>query len=392
MCLLPPDRRIDKRPLTRALDLAEASAAFASPNPTVGCVLELDETVLGEGAHHYDTRDHAEIVALKAAAEAGHSLVGSTAFVTLEPCSHHGRTGPCADALIAAGIARCVVATVDPNPLVSGQGIARLQAAGVEVDLLDPTSPLAQRARRLNDAFAFSIQHGRPFITLKAAVSRDGNLAPSPERRLSRDPFWLTGPAARDNVQHLRHLSDAILTGIGTVLADDPSLTDRTGLPRRKPLLRVILDAHLRTPLGSKLVATAGDDLLILCTLDAAQQNELDLRAKGADIVRLPAGGNGQLDLNLVLSTLAAATVRSLLVEGGTTLNTELLAKGFVDKLITYTAPVELGPGAMPFAQDVSIPALQASLTGITHQAFPNGEAEDVRLAGYLHDPWGAIH
>src|SRR5579875_1763646 len=271
MRLLPAD----ERGLRRALELARDAAAFASPNPTVGCVLLRPETttVLGEGAHFYDNFDHAEIAALKQARASGGNLHGATAYVTLEPCVHHGRTGPCSDALIAAGITRCVVATLDPNPLVSGKGMARLRAAGIEVLVLAPASELAQRARRLNDAFAFAIVHERPFVTLKAALSVDGKLAPAPHTRSGTAPHWLTGGAARADVQRLRHASDAVLTGIGTVLADDPELTDRTGLPRRRALLRVVLDAGLRIPAGSKLVRSAAEerrsDLLLFCADDA---------------------------------------------------------------------------------------------------------------------------
>ena len=170
MPLTPQDDRF----LQRALDLAGQAVGLASPNPTVGCILAHGDTVIGEGAHRYDARDHAEIAALKQAAALGHNVHDATAYVTLEPCAHHGRTGPCADALIAAGIRRCVVATLDPNPLVSGQGLAKLRDANIEVHLLNSTTSLAQQGRRLNDAFAFSIQHHRPFVTLKAAVSQDG--------------------------------------------------------------------------------------------------------------------------------------------------------------------------------------------------------------------------
>src|SRR6266851_2281777 len=228
--------------MQRALKLAAETVGLASPNPQVGCVLTKNPPdsgmpkIIGEGAHLYDNRDHAEIVALKQAAARGFSTKGATAYVTLEPCSHHGRTGPCADALIAAGVSRCVVATADPNPLVSGQGIARLQAAGIDVTV----GILQQQARDLNEAFALFIRTQTPFVTLKAALSVDGKLAPPPANRFPNQTHWLTGPAARAEVQTLRHASDAILTGIGTVLADNPLLTDRTGLPRRRPLLRVI--------------------------------------------------------------------------------------------------------------------------------------------------------
>ncbi len=386
MHLLPPDQRF----LHRALELAEDAAAFASPNPTVGCVLARDGFVLGEGAHHYDSRDHAEIVALKTAAAGGYDARGSTAYVTLEPCSHHGRTGPCADALVVAGISRCVVATVDPNPLVSGKGLARLTGAGIGVNLLDAEAPEAQRARRLNDAFAFSVQQGRPFLTLKTAVSRDGKIAPPSARRVANSPFWLTGAAAREDVQRLRHLSDAILTGIGTVLADNPSLTDRTGLPRRKPLLRIVLDSHLRTPLDSRLLLSPQADLLLIASDKAPIESEAELTTRGAQVLRVPSR-DGMLDPDDVLTLLAAVPVRSLLVEAGSTLNGALLERDLVDRLVLYTAPVSLGESALPFASGIALEALKTRLRSQTHRRLPNGEAEDECLTGYLHDPWSAI-
>src|SRR6202021_2995224 len=244
--------------MQRALHLATETIGLASPNPQVGCVLTKGPLagstpkIIGEGAHLYDNRDHAEIVALKQATRRGFSTKGATAYVTLEPCSHHGRTPPCANALIAAGIARCVIATQDPNPKVSGQGIQRLRDANIEVTL----GVLQQPARDLNEAFAHFIQPQTPFVTLKAALSADGKLAPPPASRYPNQPHWLTGPAARHQVQLLRHGSDAVLTGIGTVLADDPQLTDRSGmhssarsnLRRRRPLLRITLDTTPPTP------------------------------------------------------------------------------------------------------------------------------------------------
>ena len=274
----------DERFMQRALKLAHDTIGQASPNPQVGCVLVQYGEIIAEGAHLYDLRDHAEIAALKQAAERGISTTGATAYVTLEPCAHHGRTGPCADALIAARIARCVIATTDPNPLVSGQGIAKLRAAGIEVAI----GTLQQQARDLNEAFAHFIQRRKPFVTLKAALSADGKLAPLPAHRLPNQPHWLTGPAARLEVQLLRHASDAILTGIGTVLADNPALTDRTKLPRRRPLLRVILDTNLRTPLDSQLVRTAKDDLLILTGTHAPTQKIAALEAGGAEVLTIP--------------------------------------------------------------------------------------------------------
>jgi diaminohydroxyphosphoribosylaminopyrimidine deaminase/5-amino-6-(5-phosphoribosylamino)uracil reductase len=384
----------DDRFLHRAFDLARHAVGLASPNPTVGCVLAHGDTVIGEGSHHYDARDHAEIAALQQAAALGHSVRGATAYVTLEPCAHHGRTGPCANALIAAGIARCVVATLDPNPLVSGQGLAKLRAAHIEVVLLDPAEPLAQQARHLNDAFAFSIQRHRPFVTLKAALSVDGKLAPPPSTRSSTAPHWVTGTAARADAQLLRHASDAILTGIGTVLADNPSLTDRTSLPRRRPLLRVILDATLRTPLESTLVTTASNDLLILCSADtthAPSARESALRAHNVDVLRIPTAAN-HLDLQAAFAALAERNILSLLLEAGSAINASFLRANLVDKLVLYYAERELGIDAIPFAAGFDSPyAIQQRLTQITHTTFPSDlapNAEDVRITGYLHDPW----
>jgi diaminohydroxyphosphoribosylaminopyrimidine deaminase/5-amino-6-(5-phosphoribosylamino)uracil reductase len=369
--------------MQRALDLARATTALASPNPQVGCVLIRDGQLLGEGAHLYDQRDHAEIAALKQAAALGHDVAGATAYVTLEPCSHQGRTGPCADALIAARIARCVVATVDPNPQVSGRGIARLQAAGIAITV----GVLQPQARALNDAFAYAIQHRRPYVTLKSALSVDGQLAPPPSQRPTQEPHWLTGPESRAHVQTLRHASDAILTGIGTVLADDPALTDRTGLPRRRPLLRVVLDTHLRTPLDSQLVRTATNDLLLLCGEDAP--NIAAFEARGVQVLPLPAA-NGRLPLPAVLDALADRQILSLLLEAGALVNGAFLSANLVQRAVLFYAETELGPGAVPFAQTPHGPEnpflLEQRLHHVTHTTF----GTDACVTGTLYDPWPA--
>ncbi len=371
--------------MQRALDLAAATVGLASPNPQVGCVLTKNNHVLGEGAHLYDHLDHAEIVALKQAAARGLSPAGATAYVTLEPCSHHGRTGPCADALIAAGIARCVIATGDPNPEVSGQGIAKLRAAGIAVTL----GILQQPARDLNDAFAHFIQRQTPLVTLKAALSADGKLAPPPAQRPPSQPHWLTGPAARRQVQLLRHASDAILTGIGTVLADDPQLTDRSGLPRRRPLLRVVLDTRLRLPLASRLLHSAQDDLLILHQAAAGstktgQGKIAALQELGAQVEIIP-GDAGRLNLPAVLSLLARRNILSLLLECGSHLNGSFLRQNLVDKIALFYAPTSLGEQAIPFAQGIASPAaLEPSL----HRPTSTQYGPDTCLTGYLHNPW----
>jgi diaminohydroxyphosphoribosylaminopyrimidine deaminase/5-amino-6-(5-phosphoribosylamino)uracil reductase len=337
-----------------------------------------DGEIVGEGAHLYDQRDHAEIVALRLPGERTH---GATVYVTLEPCSHQGRTGPCADALIAAGVQRVVVATVDPNPQVGGRGIARLRSEGIHVDL----GVLQPEARDLNDAFALFIRTGRPLVTLKAALSADGMLAPPASARTARQPYWLTGPQARAEVQRMRHASDAIVTGIGTVLADDPLLTDRSGLPRRRPLLRVALDTNLCTPLDSQLVRSAHNDLLILCDTHADPNHAAALEAAGIEVVHI-AQSNGHLDLNAVLTLLALRQILSLLLECGPQLNGAFLAHGLVDKVVLFHAPIALGEGALPFAAEFGSPLLlEQSLHKITRTNF----GADLCVAGLLRDPWG---
>lgn len=391
MCLLPADEHF----LHHALELAEGAAAFASPNPAVGCVLVRGGQILGEGAHRYDRRDHAEVAALKDAASRGHEVHGATAFVTLEPCSHHGRTGPCAEALVKARIARCVVATVDPNPLVRGKGLATLRSAGVETVVADARSAIGLRARRLNDAFAFSIGHGRPFVTLKAAVSADSRLAPPPFSRSAVAPHWLTGPAARGDVQSLRHTADALLSGVGTVLADDPKLNDRTGLPRRRPLLRVVTDRQLRTPTDSKLVRGAQNDLLLLAGEDVpgefTAEREAELRRAGAEVVRIGSSGE-RLDLAAALAVLAKRDIRSVLLEAGSALNGSMLRADLVDRVVLYRGPETMGAETLPFAEDGPAPEeVVASLQSVRRRTFPHGTGEDVRLSGYRHDPWAGV-
>jgi diaminohydroxyphosphoribosylaminopyrimidine deaminase/5-amino-6-(5-phosphoribosylamino)uracil reductase len=406
--------------IQRALKLATETIGLASPNPQVGCVLTKSPPdggtpkIIGEGAHLYDNRDHAEIVALKQAAARGFYTKGATAYVTLEPCSHHGRTGPCADALIAAGISRCVIATQDPNPQVSGQGIQKLRAANIEVTL----GVLQQAARDLNDAFAHFIQHRTPFVTLKAALSVDGKLAPPPASRYPNQPFWLTGPAARYQVQLLRHASDAILTGIGTVLADDPQLTDRSGMqdparsgmqdparsglfgpnarPRRRPLLRVILDTHLRIPLTSQLVRSAASDrgthyrrnsdsdLLILCGSLASPSKAAALGALGVEVDQVPDHA-GRLSLPAVLATLAERDILSLLLECGSHLNGGFLRQNLTDKAVLLYSETELGDQALPFAQGFASPYL---FERFLHRITRTNYGPDACVTGYLHDPW----
>jgi diaminohydroxyphosphoribosylaminopyrimidine deaminase / 5-amino-6-(5-phosphoribosylamino)uracil reductase len=258
----------DQKYLRRALGLARQSFGLASPNPNVGAVLvDAKGNIAGHGFHTYDGVKHAEVLALE---QAGDKANGATLYINLEPCSHQGRTGPCADALIAAGVKRVVACTPDPNPIVSGRGFAQLRRAEVQVE----SGLLEEEARPLNDAFAKYIRYRLPLVTLKAAMTLDGKIAPPPDGIAGVHPSttvgptggptggWITSEQARAHVQQLRHQHDAILVGVGTVIADNPLLTDRSGLPRRRPLLRVIVDSHLRLPLDSRVVQTAKNDVL----------------------------------------------------------------------------------------------------------------------------------
>jgi diaminohydroxyphosphoribosylaminopyrimidine deaminase / 5-amino-6-(5-phosphoribosylamino)uracil reductase len=379
--------------MQRALELAQHAAGLASPNPTVGCVLVKDGVVVGIGRHEYDKKDHAEIVALK---NAGQAARGATVYVTLEPCCHTGRTGPCTKALIEAGVARVVIATIDPNPAVSGKGIEQLRAAGIEVT----AGVLQCQARKLNDGFAKHIRTGLPFVTLKAGLSLDGRIAPAPGSAPHGAPVFLTGEKAREQVQEMRHGADAVITGINTVLQDDPHLTDRSGLPRRRRLLRVILDSGLRTPLDSKLVRTAQNDLLIFCTV-APTQRQRTLEALGVRVERVVAAeaagdqfatgtaGHSEaprrssVSLKAVMQRLGEMQVLSAVMEAGGQLNASALSGGHVDRITLFYAPVFLGPDGVPLVQaPVAKPLLPIPPT--IERIGP-----DVRIDAYLQNPWG---
>ena len=392
-----PFSATDTAHMQRALELARATMGLASPNPQVGCILAHDNVVVGEGAHRYDLRDHAEIVALK---QAGDAAKGATAYVTLEPCSHHGRTGPCANALLDAGITRVVAATLDPNPLVAGRGMAILENGGVVAE----HGLLQKEARSLNGAFARHILTGMPLVTLKSALSVDGKLAPLPVQRTANAPFWLTGTAAREEVHRFRHASDAILTGIGTILADDPLLTDRSNLQRRRRLMRVVLDTHCRMPLTSRLVESANEDLIVFCGRNAPNDRQRALRQRGVIVEPLPvltpaqrgagARGGPQLDLRAVLKRLGDLEMLSVLIETGPGLNGAFLQAGLVDKVVLFFSETELGEAAIPFAEGGPSPfALIEQLRDIDRCDFvsdlTNGARQvDACVRGTLHDPW----
>ena len=357
--------------MEHALTLARKGVGLASPNTHVGCVIVRDAQIVGEGFHQYEWRDHAEIVALKSA---GEKARGATLYVNLEPCNHTGRTGPCTEAIVAAGVQRVVAAMQDPNPVTSGKGFARLRAADIET----VCGVLEDVARRLNGAFACWVRTKKPFVTLKSALTLDGQLAlPKAQRRKKR--AWITSEESRAEVQRMRHSSDALLTGIGTILTDDPLLTDRSGLPRRRRLLRVILDAKLRLPPKSRIVQTADDDLLIFTGAPLGSPQARRLQKEGIEIIRARAT-RGRIDLDAVLSELGKREILSVLLESGPTLNGAAVSAGVVHKLILFYAPKFAGETGVPFAH-MAAPS-QAPLPNIRVQQF----GSDVAIEAYLKD------
>jgi len=383
-----PDHSTDEHLLHRALNLAREGIGLASPNPYVGTVIvDAHGSVAGTGVYTYDGKKHAEVLALE---QAGDKARGGTLFINLEPHSYQGRTPPCTDALIAAGINRVVASMPDPNPKVSGQGFEKLRAAGVHVEV----GRLEAEARRLNEAFARHIRHGVPLVTLKAAMTIDGKIAPERGRLAERTPGippggWITGETARAHVQQQRHQSDAIMVGIGTVLADDPLLTDRSGNPRRRRLLRVILDSHLRLPLDSRLVQSvvpdvAGEsDVLVFCSSgDEKKKSQLEKRV--IRVEQMPTAADGRPDLHAVLRRLGQLEVTSVMIEGGAAVNGNALSSGVVDKVFLYYAPVIIGgTESIPFATHPSFHT-RLQVKRIHLHRF----GEDIAIEGYLRDPY----
>ena len=380
----------DERFLGQALDLARQGIGLTSPNPYVGAVIvDGKGTIIGAGSHTYDGVKHAEILALE---QAGENARGATLYINLEPCSHRGRTGPCADALIAAGLSRVVACMQDPNPLVSGQGFAKLRSAGISVT----SGLLEEQAKALNESFAKYICHRIPLVTLKAAMTLDGkiaapaNRAPNASARTAENSIrsdWITGESARAHVQELRHQHDAILVGVGTVVADDPLLTDRGGRPRRRPLLRVILDSHLRLPLDSRVVKTAQDDVLVLCSF-AEEKRKQDLLKVGVRVQQLPnSSSEGHPDMAAVLRFLGEMEITNLMIEGGAMVNAGALASGIVDKVFLYYAPrILAGATSIPFAGGAGFASMSDAPYVKSMRLHRFGE--DFAVEGYLKDPY----
>lgn len=381
-----PDRDTDEQFLRHALVLARKGIGLTSPNPCVGAVIVGgDGGILGEGFHTYEGIRHAEVIALN---QAGEKSRGATLYVNLEPCSHHGRTGPCTDAIVSSGIHRVVACMRDPNPLVGGKGFESLRNAGIKVD----SGILEAEAKRLNESFAKYIQRRVPLVTLKAAMTLDGKIAPPPRAHKqsalgSRDTdTWITGEAARAHVQELRHQNDAILIGVGTVITDDPLLTDRSGRARRRPLLRVILDSRLRLPLESRVVQTAQDDVIVLCSL-AEEKKKKRLQKLGVRVEQIPVGAtDGRPDMVGIVAFLGKMEVTSVLIEGGAHVNWAALASGVVDKVFFYYAPrILAGSESVSFAEGAGFRSLREAsrLKSVSLHHF----GEDFAVEGYLRDP-----
>lgn len=318
----------DFRFMALAIQLADIPVLSPHPNPRVGCVIVNNGEIVGTGYHQYAGGPHAEVYALR---QAGGNASASTAYVSLEPCSHHGKTPPCADALIDAGVKKVIVAMLDPNPKVAGQGIKRLQSAGIEVQ----TGLLEQQAEKLNPGFIKRMTSGLPWVRIKLAVSLDGRTAMA-----SGESHWITGTAARDDVQELRARSDAILTGIGTVLQDDPRLTIReieaSPEAQRQPL-RVVLDSKLRISPDAQLLRQPGDTWVFCKTVDKSKSFNNTVHIKRCEQVKK------EIDLFTVLQQLAKNEINEVHVEAGSRLNGALLQAGLVDELVVYMAPLVLG-------------------------------------------------
>lgn len=399
---------LDSRIMARVCELASQGIGQTSPNPCVGAVVtDATGAQIGAGTHLYERLKHAEVLALE---QAGEKARGGTLYLSLEPCCHQGRTGPCTDLVLSSGVKRVVLAMQDPNPKVCGKGIKKLRDGGIEVEVASPETEIAQRARKLNESFARYILWELPLVTLKAGMTLDGKIAPPPGESsdnpsalgsMSASGGWITSEEARAHVHLLRHASDAIMVGVGTIIADDPLLTDRSGKPRRRRLLRVILDSRLRLPVDSRVVKTAEDDVIVFCAF-AEEKRRRELEARGIRVEQLPlfpvqdryvVGGapvpsaDGRPDIRALVRWLGEQEITSLLVEGGALVNWAALAAGVVDKVFLYYAPKILaGTGAVPFATGAGFRHMNeaAQVKSITLHRF----GEDFAVEGYLRDPY----
>ena len=358
--------------MREALALARQGRAQASPNPMVGAVVVRDGEVVGRGFHTYAGLKHAEAIAVE---KAGDRARGATVYLNLEPCSHQGRTPPCADALIAAGVAKVVAAMEDPNPRVGGEGFRRLREAGVEVEL---ASEFTAEAAKLNEPFVHFMRTGRPLVTLKAAITLDGKISAPDDNR-----GWITSERARAHVQELRHDHDAILTGIGTVLADDCLLTDRSGMPRSRPLLRIVMDSQLRLPLDSKMVRSASGDVLVVTTSASSAERRKAMETRGVQVLLMD-GPGGRADLRGLIGWLGAQQYLSLMIEAGSKLNWTALETACVDRVFFYYGPKILGGlEALPLAGGIGRRRRSDAIRvhGVTVHSIP---PDEFAVEGYI--------
>lgn len=354
--------------IQRALALAAQGTGLVSPGPLVGCVIADDrEQIIGEGFYAYDEIKHAETIALE---QAGERARGATAYISLEPHAHQGKTPPCTGALIKAGIRRVVAPIDDPNPKVSGRGFAHLREAGIEVN----TGLLAKEAARLNEAYIHFMRTGRPFVHLKMAVSLDGKVATA-----TGDSRWITGEVARARVHELRHQSDAIMVGGRTAHADDPLLTDRSGKKRRRPLVRLVVEQFLRLSPESQLVQTSAEAPVIVFASGEVKENSLTaLQARGVEVV----AGGSVLDLKSMLDELGARSIQSVLVEGGPSLAAVLLEAGLINKVTFFVAPMLIGGQDAPSAiAGAGAEKIADAMRLHEIQVRPHGA--DVEITGY---------
>ena len=362
----------DRRMMARALELASKGVGQVSPGPLVGCVIVGPTGVIvGEGFYVFEHVKHAETIALDIA---GEKARGGTAYVSLEPHAHHGRTAPCTDALIAAGIKRVVAPIEDLNPKVSGKGFTHLRAAGVQVD----TGLMREEAAQVNEAYLHYMSTGQPFVHLKLAVSLDGKIATR-----TRDSRWVTGPQARKRAHELRHAYDAILVGAGTAITDDPSLSDRSGLKRRRPLVRVVLDDALRLSPDSQLAQTAAEAPVIIFGRSDSADSAKALQARGVEIVN-----SNRDDLHAVLEDLGSRSLQSILVEGGSAIAGAFIDAGLGNKVTFFIAPKIIGGVDAPTAvggvgAERMADALQ--LQKVTLQQ----RGHDIEVTGYPHTSKG---
>lgn len=373
---MPEPFETDAKWMRRALDLATRARGRTSPNPMVGAVLVKDGEVVGEGFHAYAGSDHAEVVALNEAEEAAG---GATLYVGLEPCCHHGRTPPCVERILDAGVRRVVAACEDPNPAVRGKGIAALRGAGVPVDV----GVLAEEATRLNEAFFTHIRTGRPFVILKAAASLDGKIATR-----TGESRWITGEAARHRVHQLRNEVDAVLVGIGTVLRDDPLLTTRLGITDQRDPARVVVDNLARLPLRAKVVNRASTAPTLLAVSQTAPRARLEaLEREGIQVI-VVGGSPRRVALDQLMDALGKLGFLSVMIEGGAEINASALREGVVDKVLLFLAPILIGGKSAPTAvggEGIESLGLATRLRDVRIERFD----DDLLVEGYIRKAEG---